>query len=258
MHFAELPSEFVDRIIATCLEREPDACGILAHGSYVTGTARPDSDLDLDIFLAGDPTEHYRTWFVDRPGDLPLHISARSDYSLTAWQQELTEPEEWAFGLPVQIVHGWIWCSDPALRTALGERPALRKPGAGPELEDMVDALLKMRRATDAIGARLHAMEAARFAAPCVAALNSVPPVHDPRGAVDALLALPIAPERWSYDVAGCLGLDERATAEIRESAERIVRGTLQILRTVNPYADPQPDIAKYLIDGTFERIVNA
>lgn len=256
MHLVDLSDQLVSRVVHTCLEREPRAIGILAHGSYATGNARTESDLDLDIFLAGDPTVHYRTWFVDRPDDLPLHISARSDYSLAAWDQEATESEDWAFGLPVEIVHSWVWCSDPALRETLGEWPVLRKPGSEPEIEDMVDALLKMRRAGDVIGTRLQAMAVARYAAPCIVALSSLAPVHDPRGAVNALLTLPVAPDRWSYDIAGCLGLVERATAEIRESAERLVPGVLQMLRAVNPYADPQPDIAKYLMDGTFERII--
>jgi hypothetical protein len=73
---------------------------------------------------------------------------------------------------------------------------------------------------------------------------------------VDELLTLPIAPDRWSYDMTGCLGLAARTNPGIRESAERLVLGVLQMLRAINPYADPQPDIAKYIIDGTFERII--
>jgi hypothetical protein len=145
MWLADLP---VEQVVRTCLEREPGAIGILAHGSYATGHARPESDLDLDIFLAGALTVHYRTWFIDRPGELPLRISARSDYSLTTWQHEESEPEDWAFGLPVEIVHAWVWWSDRTLYDTLGEQPVLRKPGADPEVEDMADALLKMRRCT--------------------------------------------------------------------------------------------------------------
>lgn len=257
MRLGDLSGELLGRIVETCREREPGATGILAHGSYVSGRARPESDLDLDIFLSGQPAVHYRTWFIDRRGELPLHISARSDYSLAAWEQEDGESEGWAFGFPVEIVHAWVWYSDPILRENLGEQPMLRKPGAEPEVEDMVDTLLKMRRADDGIGTRLHAMEVARYAAPCIVALNTgAPPVCDPRGALDALLTLPIAPQRWSYDMTGCLGLAERATSEIRDSAERVALGVLQMLRQINPYADPQPDVAKYLIDGTFERIV--
>jgi predicted nucleotidyltransferase len=39
------------RVIERLREAEPDAIGILAHGSYATGRARPESDLDLAVLL---------------------------------------------------------------------------------------------------------------------------------------------------------------------------------------------------------------
>jgi hypothetical protein len=35
------------------------------------------------------------------------------------------------------------------------------------------------------------------------------------------------------------------------------VLGVLQMLRAINPSADSQPEIAKYIVDGTFERLIN-
>lgn len=254
-----LPAELRERVISACREREPDAIGVLAHGSYALGTARPDSDLDLDIIIAGSPTVHYRTWFERRENAMPLHISARSDLTLEVWRQSAREPASWAMGLPVELTYAWLWSADDRVKAEIGARPVVRKPGTKPEVEDMVEALLKLRRAaevSDDIGVRLAAQDAARFAAPCVAVMNKPAPVRDPRGALDSLGALPIAPEGWQDDLVRCLGLVPVPTRQVIEAAERMVRGTLRLLRKRAPHADPQPEIARYLMDGTFERLI--
>ncbi|MEQ4208459.1 nucleotidyltransferase domain-containing protein [Actinopolymorpha sp. B9G3] len=260
MSLRELPDEMRERVIASCRKREPSTLGILVHGSYATGTAREQSDLDLDIFIAEPPSAYYRTWFEDRAGGLPLHISARSDLTLAVWEQEANEPEDWAMGIPVELEYAWLWCGDQHLKATVGDRPVLRKPGAKPEVEDMVDALLKLRHATDAgdqLGARLAAQDAARFAAPCIAALNAPEPAHDPRSALDVLLKLSLVPDHWADDLVACLGLSERPVEQTCAAAERLVLGVLRLLRTTNPHADPQPDVATYIIDGTFERLLD-
>jgi hypothetical protein len=260
MSWRDLPDDLRDRVIASCRDREPSAAGILIHGSYVTGTARQDSDLDLGIFIAGPASAHYRTWFEDRQGAAPLHVSARSDLTLTVWRQEAAEPAEWAMGIPVELEQAWLWCGDEKLRAAIGDRPVLRKPGARPEVEDMVNALLKLRHANhvdDQLGARLAAQDAARFAAPCVAALNSPESARDPRSALDVLLNLAVVPGCWAADVVTCLGLARQSAEQVSAAAERLVPGVLRLLRETNPHADPQPDIARYVIDGTFERLID-
>jgi hypothetical protein len=202
---------------------------------------------------------HYRMWFEDRDERLPLHISARSDLTLGAWEREQSTPEDWALGLPVELVYVWLWVGDPRLREALGEQPVLRKPGAEPEVEDMVNAFLKLRSAAaagDPLGVRLGAQDVGRFACRCVAAINKPYPVRDPRTALDTVLSLPVVPAGWGDDVIACLGLASRTVREVIASSERLVVGVLRLLRDTDPYIDPQPEVARYLLDGTFERVI--
>jgi phosphoribosyl-AMP cyclohydrolase len=259
LSLGNLAAGLTDRVVASCRDREPGTTGILVHGSYATGRARPESDLDLAIFIAGPPTVHHRTWFEEREGQLPLHISARSDLTVEIWKGEAMTPADWALGIPVELAYVWLWPGDGYLRNTLGDNPVVQKPGAAPEVEDMVDALLKARSAVvtgDSIGLRLAAQDAVRFAAPCVAALNMPEQARDPRSALTTILGLPVAPLGWSDDVVTCLGLSSRSDQEVAAAVERLVRGVLRLLRETDPYVDPQPDIARYLIDGTFERIL--
>lgn len=258
LDLSDLGDELLGRVIASCRDREPTVVGILAHGSYATGRAHPDSDLDLDLFISGEPTAHYRTWFEDRPGS-PLHVSARCDLSIEVWQDEMEEPEDWALGLPLELPHVWLWVSDESLVAAIGEKPVLQKPGSSPEIEDMIDALRKMRRhhrSADQLGVRLEAQAAARFAAPTVAALNPAPAVTTPRAALECLLALSIVPPHWPEDMVAALGLSGAAVEQVASQAERLVTGTLQLAREVNPSVDEQPDIQQYLRDGTLLRML--
>jgi phosphoribosyl-AMP cyclohydrolase len=233
--------------------------GILVYGSYATGRASRQSDLDLALFIGGEPSEHYRTWFEARDGLAPLQVSARCDLNIDVWAAEREEPEEWALGLPVELPHVWLWRGDRRLAEILGDHPVLCKPGRPPEIEDMVDAAVKMRRHAhggDELGTRLEAQAAARFAAPVVCALNDPGPVTDPRSALAAVLSLPIAPPGWKVDLPVAMGLATAALDKIVESTIRLVSGTLRLARERNPSVDRQPEIEHYLIDGTLERLL--
>lgn len=260
LSLTDLEDDLVERIISSCRARESTMEAILVHGSYATGRARPDSDLDLDLFIAGEPSEHYRTWFETRQDGHLLHISARCDLNIDVWQDESEEPEDWALGLPVELPHQWLWRGDGRLVGLLGESPLLTKPAQSPEIEDMVDAVIKMRRwATegDQLGARLEAQAAARYAAPTVAALNAPTPVSDPRSALDTILALPLAPPRWAAELPVAMGLASATIADVVEATNNLTRGVLRLAREVNPHVDPQPEVGRYLADGTFERMLD-
>lgn len=259
LSISDLGTELIEQVIGSCRSKEPGVEGILVHGSYATGLAEAESDLDLDLFIAGGPTVYYRTWFEPRDGKPPLHVSARSDLSIEVWQREGREPEPWALGLPVELPHVWLWCGNKRLAAALGERPVLSKPGSPPEIEDMVDALVKLRRAVragDELGVRLEAQAAARNAAPTVVALNKPAPVRDPRSALAAIIALPVAPPGWRSDFVVAAGLASTSIDDVTAATNRLVAGTLQLARRVDPGIDRQPEIERYLIDGTLERML--
>jgi predicted nucleotidyltransferase len=255
----DLEPQLAERVIGSCRDREPNAAGILVHGSYATGRASRDSDLDLAVFIEGKPSEHYRTWFEAREGRAPLHVSARCDLSFGVWEEEREEPEDWALGLPVELPHVWLWRGDRRLTELLGDQPVLSKPGAPPEIEDMVDAAVKMRRHArggDELGARLEAQAAARFATPTVCALNDPRPVADPRSALAAVLALPVAPPGWQTCLPVAMGLTTAAAAEVVETTTGLVSATLRLVRERNPGIDRQPEIERYLTDGTLEGLL--
>jgi phosphoribosyl-AMP cyclohydrolase len=254
----DLGDSLVEQVVAACRRREPSTLAILVHGSYATGAAHPQSDLDLDL-VVGDPRVHYRTWFEDRSGQPPLHVSARCDLTPKAWAEETDEPEDWSLGLPVRLVYRWLWKGDADVAASIGHEPVLNKPGGPPEIEDMVDAVLKLRRyasGKDDIGVRLQAREAARFAAPTLAALNDPTPVADPRSAVEGILALPVAPPGWRSDFLTAFGLARAPLDQVIDAADRLVLGTLRLSREINPGVDDQPDIERYLSDGTLERLL--
>lgn len=256
---ADLGEELIARIIDSCRSREPSIAAVLVHGSYATGVAHPESDLDLDLFVS-EPAVHYRTWFESRGEQAPLHVSARCDLTLKTWEHEANEPEQWSLGLPVRLVHRWLWCGDPDLATALGDDPVVAKPGGSPEIEDMVDAVLKMRRhahAADDVGVRLEAQTAARCAAPTVGALNDSAPATDPRSAIEGVVSLPVAPRGWGPDFLTAAGLAHASVDQVLEATNRLVIGTLRLVREVDPAVDDQPDIERYVRDGTLERLLS-
>lgn len=256
---SDLGEPLVERIINSCRAREPAVEAILVHGSYATGRAQPDSDLDLGLFIGGDPSEHYRTWFETREGREPLHVSARCDLTADVWQEESKEPADWALGLPVELPHVWLWRGDGRLVELLGESPVLVKAGSSPEIEDMIDAVLKMRRhfrEGDELGARLEAQAVARYAAPTVAALNAAKPVTDRRSAMEAVRALPVAPLGWASDLVVAMGLVASAIEDALQATNRLGLGILRLAREVNPSVDRQPEIEHYLMDGTLERML--
>lgn len=249
----------VDEVVGEAARRlralEPSTIAILVTGSYAKGTADEDSDLDIRAVTDEDPVVRYRTWFQDRPGAKPLHVSAGAK-TATAWLRERELPQQWTLGFPGLYVATYVWATDGA-RRLLGEDPSNRHPPAPPELEDFVELLVKVGRSArrgDATGTRLYARGVGELAPRLLIPLNEERIVSDRREALEAALSLTVAPDHYRADVSVCLGLVPAGDGEVSESALRLGRELLAFLRVNAPEVDDQPDVGSYLRDGTLER----
>jgi predicted nucleotidyltransferase len=253
----ELDAALAQRVVARIRELEPSAIAILAFGSYARSTATEESDLDVRVVTQHRPSSDYRMWFEERPGAKALHVSP-SVRSLEAFLADRREPAmwRWALGFPVLEEMRYLWAGDEA-RALIGDPPSFVRAPAPPELEDFVEFLTKVGRARDrgdGIGVRHYAHYAALLAPGLLRTLNREVVVHDRRGAIDAALSLEVAPEHYRADLTVALGLEPRDDHEVGQAALRLGRELLAFLRERKPDVDPQPDIARYLADGTLER----
>jgi phosphoribosyl-AMP cyclohydrolase len=250
-----LAPELLERVVERILELEPGTVAILVSGSYAKGVADEQSDLDLIVVRDREPSTPYRMWFEDRHGLALLHVSP-SWRSIERCVAERSRPEDWALGFPVHNVTKYVWTTD-AGRDALGDPPDYVHPPAEPELEDFVEFMGKVRRSArhgDRVGVRAFAREAGLLAPGLIRALNPETVVRDRREAIEAALSLRVAPAHFAEDLATTLGLVAAGDDDVERSASRMARELLAFLRERNPDADPQPDIARYLADGTLER----
>ena len=252
---AGLDPGLLERIVERLRMLEPTAIAVLVSGSYAKGTADEDSDLDVQMVTENEPGSPYRMWFEERPGAKPLHVSP-SVKSLAAWLAKRDEPQHFALGFPVEHVVRYVWATSDA-RAILGDPPSNVHPPPPPELEDFVEFLTKVRRASargDGVGVRFFARDAAVLAPRLLRPLNGETAVHDRREALEAALSVRVAPEHYHADLAVCLGLVPADDEEVRDAALRLGRELLAFLRERTPDVDDQPDIARYLADGTLER----
>jgi phosphoribosyl-AMP cyclohydrolase len=252
-----LEPALLERVVQRVLELEPETVALLVVGSYARGAATVVSDLDIKVVTRGAPTSPYRMWFEPRVSADPLHVSP-SLCSLERFLAERAEPAvwRWALGFPVADDAIYVCATDEA-RTMIGDPPSAVLAAAPPELEDFVEFLTKVRRASglnDAIGVLHFAHYAALLAPGLLRTLNREVVVRDRRSAIEAALTLEVAPEHFREDFAAALGVSEAASDKVASAALRLGRELLAFLREHNPNVDPQPDIARYLADGTLER----
>jgi phosphoribosyl-AMP cyclohydrolase len=249
-----LDGALVERVVGQLYALEPEATAVLLTGSYVTGTAVVASDLDL-VAITPSPRVAYRTWFEEQVGVPPLHISA-SATTADAWLAKATSPARWSFGFPAIAAAAYL-CTDDQTRTKLGNHPSLRHPPAGPELEDFLDFVLKAKRAArtgDELGLRWFAHCAAALAPTLLLPSNQERIVRDRRDALDAALTLPVAPATYAADLPVCLGLTLASGGEMSAAVARLGSELLAFLRERTPNVDAQPELTRYLADGTLER----
>lgn len=250
-----LDAELLERVVARLRELETTAIAILVSGSYAKGTADESSDLDVQVVTQSEPLIAYRMWFEERSGAEPLHVSS-SVKSLDGWLAKRNESQNWALGFSVLHVVRYV-CATAEARARFGDPPSHLHPPSPPELEDFVEFVQKVRRCAgtkDGVGARIFARAAALLAPTLLLPLNDGVLVHDRREALEAALSLRAAPEHYRDDLSVCLGLVPADDLAVEQAALRLGRELLAFLRECGPDLDDQPDIARYLADGTLER----
>lgn len=241
----------VDRVTAI----EQGAVAVLVAGSYAQGRADALSDLDLVVVLDSEPAVAYRTWFEEQSGALPLHVSA-GFRTVGRCLADRERPAYWGLGFPVHNVTAYLWATEDA-RALLGDPPDYVHPPAEPALEDFVEFVTKVQRCAsrgDSVGVRTFAREAAFRAPGLLRPLNVETVVRDRREAVEAARSLTIAPEHYREDFEAATGVVETDDEAVEQAALRLGRELLAYLRERAPDVDPQPEIARYLADGTLER----
>lgn len=252
-----LPQRLLEDVLERALGYEEAPVAALVSGSYAQGRAEIDSDLDLIVLTEEEPAESYRTWFVSRP-ERRLHVSAVFE-TLTAWLQRFEEPANWSLGLPTDTPTPFLWSTPRAVK-ALGEEPVLRRPAGDPELEDFVEAAVKVRRSIrhrEFPRARWHAHSMAELAPRLLLRLNpEVRAVHR-WDAVQKALTFPVSPGHYRQDMGVCLGLVQADDDRFAWSGKRLPGEMLAFLREHAPDVDPQPFLAMYLRDGTLQQLLD-
>lgn len=250
-----LERALVARTVRRLLDLEPETIAVLLTGSYAKGTASAASDLDLMAITSSKPSVSYRMWFEKRKDESPLHVSAGAT-TPNAWLANCESPARWSLGFPAITEASYLWGAEAA-KALMGESPSLLHPAAGPEMEDFIDFVLKAKKSAnsgDELGLRWFAQGAASLTPSLLIPLNAERVVRDRRDALDAALSLAVAPANYEPDLTICLGLAQVAADDVKAAAARLARELLAFVRQRAPDIDAQPDIARYLADGTLER----
>ncbi len=238
----------------------PGTAAVLLKGSHVFGTAGPWSDVDFDVLVdRSEVVEEYLAWLVDGSGGHLVHVSVAVT-DIRSWLEAGNEPASWALGFPAREMAMLLWSRDDVLRERL-DQPFRDHPALDPELEDFIEELGKARNAHlrgDALSCRVACQELAELCPTLLVPLNALArPVTRP-AALTAALNLAIAPAGYRNDMLLCLGLSGQgaATDEVLAAAERLVSGTLSLVRErIDAVAHLLPsDLAGYLVEGTLER----
>lgn len=254
LRISGLEQALVERVVDRLLALELETTAVLLTGSYAKGTAAVASDLDL-VAITPAPLVDYRTWFEEQNTDAPLHISVGAE-TADAWLAEAKSPARWSLGFPAINSATYLW-TDAAPTAPLGEDPSQLHPAAGPELEDFLDFVLKAKRSAssaDELGLRWFAQGAASLAPTLLIPLNEERIVRDRRDALDAALSLTVSPDTYAADLRICLGLASASGADVKAAVARLGGDLLAFLREHAPDVDQQPEVARYLADGTLER----
>lgn len=146
-----------------------------------------------------------------------------------------------------------MWSTAAAV-AGVGDPPGFSHPPGEPGLEDFVEWCAKALRASDPLALRVAAYGMGETAPVLLRDLNGPRTVRNRVEAVRAALELAVAPDGWADDLTALLALAPAGDARVRAASERLARGVLALLRERAPDVDPQPEVGRYLIDGTLER----
>jgi hypothetical protein len=149
-----------------------------------------------------------------------------------------------------------VWAT-PEARTLFGDPPWHLHPPEGPQLEDLVENVAKVRRAAargEAKAVRLYARQGAELAPVLLRTLNREVSSCATGNALAAAMSLEVAQEHFCSDLPVCLGVVEASDYDVHTACLRLACELLAFLRERARDVDPQPDIARYLADGTLER----
>lgn len=248
----QIITQWVDRL----RQEHADAVAVVLKGSYARGEAREWSDIDFDVLVSTPDTEIYRTW-IEPVGERLVHISAGVE-SLASWLADANQPSEWSLGLPTIETTKLLWAASEGLRAQL-DHPARTHPAAGPEVEDTMEALGKIRSALargDDIGVYRNANKLATLLGTVLVPINPHTPVSNSRAAIDAVLGLPNVPAGFAEDWLACMGyVDARTPSATAAAAERLFHGVLALLPA--DAAVVGDDIARLLAEGTIQRYLD-
>jgi len=179
-----------------------------------------------------------------------VSVGAKSTDEL---RRRRSTPAEWSLGFAVDGPAVWVWSTAAAV-AALGDPPRVTRPPGELYLEDFVEWCAKALRADDPVALRVAAHGMGETAPVLLRDLNAPRTVRNRVEAVRAALELAVAPDGWADDLAVLLAVAPADDARVRAAAERLARGVLALLRERAPDVDPQPEIGRYLADGTLER----
>lgn len=228
-------------------EDEPDAIGVFVFGSYAQGTAEQSSDLDLQIVTLAARRIPYRTWFV---GDVHVSAGAKSTDELRRLR---SIPAGWSLGFAVEgPASGCGRPRRPSRPSATRRASRIRRASPGSRTSSSGARRRSVPRIRSRFASRRTGWQRRRRC--CCSDLNAPLTVRNRVEAVRAALELAVAPDGWSDDLATLLALAPADAARLRQAAERLARGVLALLRERAPDVDPQPELGRYLIDGTLER----
>jgi phosphoribosyl-AMP cyclohydrolase len=253
----DIESAVRDRVVVRILSLEPKTNAILVTGSYAQGTADRYSDLDAMALTSAKPSGGHYTWFEPTLRG-PFHISVGAR-EIGEWIARGTAPAAWSLGFPTREAAQYLYQADSLAQSRLGNSPVVLRPSSPPELEDFIEYIMKLRRAASGgyeVYVRWHARHAAELAPRLLIPLNPERRVRDPQDALNAALDLPICPEGYREDMLVSLGLESKDTGEIERRTFNLAINLLAFLRQHKPNIDSQPELTRYLLDGTLERYI--